>query len=696
MQQQKFVADKSGQPNQNTNPTGMEEVPGTPYQATNYDSTGGRPGVLDSPNPSTFSNAVQVAWRYKLLLAIPMFIACLAAVAVVLYQAPTNSGTEFQYRFQLTFNGAEERQYPNGETFNLQDIIAPNVINVVYRDIVKDKSSIDISTFQSAFSITAYSPSEEFIISKYRSRLSNRRLTFVESNRLQAEMEAELNTAIRQGAILSFDNSATNLAPDSVKLALEKTVQEWNRYATQVRGVQKLNLALMEASFINESSVGGGGNTGLLRSIVVVHSKVTEYVNELSKLPIGADLRDSITGQTFESLNTRLNFVSTRIIELAKGMLNDTSDVSVGISNIVSSESFKLFPVENVGPQIAFEILLERLADARNNINNIRNVRYGDIVRDPESGLTVTDIANALEEIENFQIMPLRDQSLKQGLADDPSTLRTFYERKLADLQRQRNSVASVVSAIRSANTDYRSSTSLDGGAVSDATGPSARGGSAVIPQFDVGFLDRLIEVTGESKDSTFRQDLIKRTITLQENVSKLDSEIAVVNENLKLLEEGLSTPRPEVRQGEQNNHRVTINAILEQLKEQIDITVRISKRIALANSLSEVLVRELGLEENDLRVRPSTFLTSATTRSPTVPDLLSELQGVIEIANRIKSDVAVAVYGTNALFSPLAEPSAQPQRIFTRSTLMLMALMLILGLIASSILFLTKLLKLD
>src|SRR5688572_9288460 len=82
----------------------------------------------------SFRPAIQTLWAYRRVMALALAITVIAlfAGALVTYVLSPRE-TVASIKFRLTFEGAEDDEYPNGTRFSSAEIVAAPVLDEVYR-----------------------------------------------------------------------------------------------------------------------------------------------------------------------------------------------------------------------------------------------------------------------------------------------------------------------------------------------------------------------------------------------------------------------------------------------------------------------------------------------------------------------------------------------------------------------------------
>ena len=628
------------------------------------------------------SDIISIIWTNRLRFLVPVFLALIVGAILSFSSMLSNTNSNFTYTVRFNFSGVQDLKYPNGETFALQDVIAPNVISEVYQELVEGQYEVAPEQFRRAFSITSYSPSRNLIIERYQRVSANRRISFAEASETQDELEAALRSATRGAAIIGFNNRNTDLPDEVAKSALQKTVQAWSDYSVQTRGVLDVNVDVVSASFFDTQKLNGLGQINQLNAIMSMYDKLRTYVTSLSELPgAGAEI-DRDTGNTVVTLRTQIDVVQGMIIDLARRWSATTTPNGPGLENLLSDGAFSSLLLNDLDPRIAYDILLDRIGDIRKNISKIRELAGGSAVKDPTRGINVADLENILNELETFKIKPVRDAVLQAGGSKNSDAVRAYYQQRIRDLERTKRANEALAKVIEQVDARYESRDGKSGATSENTNGAQGFRASTVIPQFDDGFLDRIISMSSKSDDVKFRQELAHRSIRLLEKVASLGTSIDGLKSDLQLFDKGVETEGSAIIPATSG-----VNAILSELEGYLQITVRIGQRIQTSNDFSRVLVNGLLLEDSDARLSRASFLRGDDIPNVKIEDILAPMREIAVISNRISEALNTSLYGSRNLATSVDQPSLMRARFITRRAFYIMAMMGFIGVLIGSIL---------
>lgn len=183
--------------------------------------------------------ALRSTWRIPFWAAMMMLILSFAVLGVLHAVLPRT--TTFISQFHFTFPTAEAGRYPNGALFSINEILDPAILDVVYEQLEIEKYGIGREQFYAGFSIRPFSSTESETADRFRQQLLDRRLSFVERERLEQQLRNQLEAASRGAAELSFMVRSHFGLPVGVGRAIvQKVPFEWARQVIEKKGVLRV------------------------------------------------------------------------------------------------------------------------------------------------------------------------------------------------------------------------------------------------------------------------------------------------------------------------------------------------------------------------------------------------------------------------------------------------------------------------
>lgn len=206
----------------------------------------------------------------------------------------------------------------------------------------------------------------------------------------------------------------------------------------------------------------------------------------------------------------------------------------------VFAEDLRLYSAQAIGGSVlgimdeivSADIIKSKFLLLRNNIEAIQELYNSGTVQDPETGLRLGDIEAQADWLENFVLEEARATLVGGSVAANPEATMRFFRGRIEQLSRQRDLLLQRAERVEEALQSYN-----QGGVGSAPSGGSGMGGSlslpedlrggTTIPQFGSDFLDRLVELGGDSGDVLFRQELTRERLNYHLEAADIQAEIS-------------------------------------------------------------------------------------------------------------------------------------------------------------------------
>ena len=235
----------------------------------------------------------------------------------------------------------------------------------------------------------------------------------------------------------------------------------------------------------------------------------------------------TIPSETLRKVMVDVVSVWARNADLKKGALSYR--ISVFSPKMVTAQ----LAVKGGDPVIALDILRNHVQKVVRNIDQIMNLPGAAFVQDEKEGEKLIDIRNRLMEMERFQINPLIGRVRSQGITRDPAGTMSYLENQLFQLNLQRRAAQERVQLLESSLKSYlqeRGSVSPEGSAASGSV-------SAVIPQVNADFFDKVMEIGQKTSDLEYRKSITERIIKAGDELVTLEKDARYYEEFLRLFQ---------------------------------------------------------------------------------------------------------------------------------------------------------------
>jgi hypothetical protein len=185
---------------------------------------------------------LRAIWHTRYFALTGGLIAAIAIVgALAFLRAALPAQQIFQYPIHFVFDGLDRGQYPNARPFSPNDLISPVVLQRVFETNKLNEFGIKLSEFSSAISVRPYSPLYGEAVSAFRGRLENKRLTFVEQQKIEKEMEKELEAISGKNALIIFVvNKHVGISENLGLKVVDNIAETWAQMSIAQLGVLNL------------------------------------------------------------------------------------------------------------------------------------------------------------------------------------------------------------------------------------------------------------------------------------------------------------------------------------------------------------------------------------------------------------------------------------------------------------------------
>ena len=240
----------------------------------------------------------------------------------------------------------------------------------------------------------------------------------------------------------------------------------------------------------------------------------------------------TIPSETLRKVMVDVLSVWARNADLRKGALSYR--ISVFSPKMVAAQ----LAVKGGDPVIALDILRNHVQKVVRNIDQIMDLPGAAFVEDDKEGEKLIDIRNRLVEMERFQINPLIGRVRSQGITRDHAGTISYLENQLFQLNLQRRAAQERVKLLESSLKSYLQ----ERGSVSQGRGSASGNLSAVIPQVNADFFDKVMEIGQKTSDLEYRKSITERIIRAGEELVFLEKDARYYEEFLRLFQRrGLS-----------------------------------------------------------------------------------------------------------------------------------------------------------
>jgi hypothetical protein len=240
--------------------------------------------------PVSVSHFIGVMGAYLPAIVLWMAIVGLVygIIALTTYATAPATRTTTQ-PFRLDFAGAADGKYPNGSKFNPTEIVATPILLTVFESSQIAKY-MNFRDFTSSVYIVGSNPEAERLQREYSLRLSDQKLSMIERQQIEKELNERLQSLDKNLLTLNFataTNAAKRVPDEVVKAALSRILFEWANWAQNEGHVTSYNVVVLSPSVLDEDM----NPNGIIAIRIMIRSlaQVIDNMDQISQLP-GATL----------------------------------------------------------------------------------------------------------------------------------------------------------------------------------------------------------------------------------------------------------------------------------------------------------------------------------------------------------------------------------------------------------------------
>ena len=237
----------------------------------------------------------------------------------------------------FVFSGANEGEFPNGDKFSANDVIASQIIRRVYDGNTDLADAVSYNNFVEAISISYGFSAVEFLES-YVSDLadSDRKVTVEQFNERVEQYMQVLSQKSRSTATITLNNSELRLSDIVIAQVLPNIVSDWATYSINQRGV------LNKFSTFSTSTIPVDINNQdifLVVNILDDIAKTTAEQLDLFALEPGANSFTAPGSEySYQDLRTELELLIKYQLNLTKSLVTNEILTSSNTENSLRGE----------------------------------------------------------------------------------------------------------------------------------------------------------------------------------------------------------------------------------------------------------------------------------------------------------------------------------------------------------------------
>jgi hypothetical protein len=285
----------------------------------------------DGDDELSLKPALQSLWRYRrvILIGLVTVVIAYAGVMLLLY-ARMPKETLASLNFQLTFEGAERGEFPNGTKFAASEIVSTSVLTEVFR--INDlQRYLTFQDFKEAMFILQANPDLELLSYEYQAKLADTRLTPVDRSRLEEEFQRKRESLKSTSFSLNFRRGERVLKVPASMLGkmLNDTLSTWARQAADRKGAVRYNVPVLSKHVLQKESLGADDQVVAVDSLRNTVDRILVTVSEIEQLPGSSAARIGEEKIGLADIRANLEDLLRFTIEPLLGLIRSTSTPAV-------------------------------------------------------------------------------------------------------------------------------------------------------------------------------------------------------------------------------------------------------------------------------------------------------------------------------------------------------------------------------
>lgn len=262
----------------------------------------------------------------------------------------------------------------------------------------------------------------------------------------------------------------------------------------------------------------------------------------------------------------------------AERTLRDKGVLNLDV-NLATARSLNADLLGEVEYLIVSDLLAEKVELLRENIDKLREFEGSSTISDPETGMRLPDLNNAVSDLNRYVINELMSPIRYLGLSREPELSIYYYRDRLKRLNMELELLESQAELARQAFDSYRQSEPQGslGGELNSSTMVSQLGGDTI---------DRLMQLSGESEREEYKQRLNEQWLNYNLQAAEVRSKINDMSKIVKSLEDaangdGADEETREAYKVYMDRVNERLPEILDQLAGYFDVTQRIYDQVS-------------------------------------------------------------------------------------------------------------------
>lgn len=239
-------------------------------------------------------------------------------------------------------------------------------------------------------------------------------------------------------------------------------------------------------------------------------------------------------------------------------------------AHLTTAKSLNLPLIKREELLVAVDILSDKLKLLNQNIVELSAFEGSQTITDPETGMRLSDLSNALSDLNNYVIRSILASIRLQGLTNSPEISIYYYTDKLNRLNIRLTEAEYQAAALRDSYRQFNNNSGLVSG--------ENRNSQMLAPQLSADMLDKLASLSGDLEREKYNQKLNDQWLVLTREISDIKSKITETEQMLSALKNPTSTSQSAADSLLQAQARLP--GVLDQMVEYFDVSERIAGQL--------------------------------------------------------------------------------------------------------------------
>ncbi|TQV84239.1 hypothetical protein FKG94_06160 [Exilibacterium tricleocarpae] len=321
--------------------------------------------------------------------------------------------------------------------------------------------------------------------------------------------------------------------------------------------------------------------------MLLSNSKLTVPEVEALEKRLSAELAAAVSGAAMLTMSLdRFEVSPERAHQIVSDLPATWAQYSIANKGVLhldielaSAKSIDRELINAVDYMVISDLLKEKTGLVETNIELLSEFDGAATLKDPDTGMGLADLKQALEDLRRYVIDDLMSPIRSLGLTRNRDLSLYYYEDKKQRLSEDIRLLQSQAELIRQAFEKYSSQPSPAGTNLPKDSGTFVGGGSA---QLSAGALDKVLQMSSEGKAEEYRQELNRQWLETNLKAAGIQNQIDEVDRLIKALNGvGQSETSKVLRDEYLARAEHTLPKILDRISDYLDITQNIYQQVS-------------------------------------------------------------------------------------------------------------------